>query len=189
MAAGYSERGITMTRPAGREGHWNSDGDDDEIVCPFPSVIVDGVAAVQTLAELRTAYPHMTPIIVGSVHQAALLLEGMAFRQSAPSDGVQGFFGRVVNQFSAARDSTDIDPRTYACARSSDIAKTLDAAEAFGVKDWLVARQAENEAAIMEFEDPDDPEAAWPPRGDWPDDVVSASRPVAGQGSTNGRVS
>ena len=181
MAYNYSEPGVRLRRPAGREGRWNPNGLDDEIVCPYFSAVVPGGEAIQALDELRAAHSNITPIIAGTVHNAGLLLEGLAFRQSARSGGVRGFLGRVVDNLggrqASTSDSTTIDPLTYVAAPTGDIAKTLEAARSFDIGDWLADARAKEEAVIAEYGDDDERDAGWPPRGEWPDDAVSNNGP------------
>lgn len=73
--------GSSFVRPGGREG-WRLDdrtggGPDDRVVSPFDFVSVAGGEAADALDELARKRPGMTPMMLGSPHEAGLLFEKM----------------------------------------------------------------------------------------------------------------
>jgi Domain of unknown function (DUF4253) len=83
--------GSAFFRPGGREGQWWPDPeDDDTVICPFEFVEVTGEDAEATLAVLRQALPSLTPLMLGSPHEAALLFERMELLDDPPEAWLAG---------------------------------------------------------------------------------------------------
>jgi len=73
--------GSSFVRPGGRDGWWQDDRTgrdvDDRVVSPFAFVSVAGSEASDALDTLARKRPGMTPIMLGSPHEAGLLFERM----------------------------------------------------------------------------------------------------------------
>ena len=78
--------GSKFVRPNGRDGHWNNDGSDDEVECPFAFVEVHGRDAERAFDQLRSNIPNETPILLGSPHEASMLFEGFEFHDKSTGE-------------------------------------------------------------------------------------------------------
>ena len=79
-----------FVRKGGREGGWSPEelhrDPDDTVISPFDFVIVHGADAETALNELKREHPRLTPVLLGSPHEAGILFERMPQWDESPSD-------------------------------------------------------------------------------------------------------
>lgn len=98
--------GSAFVRPGGREGQWWPDAEeDDTVACPFDFVVLAGSTAEAAVADLRQSHADMTPLILGSPHEAAFLFERMDIFEHTADDWLAGMSAFDLDAWFGARVS------------------------------------------------------------------------------------